>query len=31
MKWNTLKMKVLYALMVIGSLVAAAGADTKWS
>lgn len=31
MKWGTLKMRVLYALMVIGSLVVAAGADSKWS
>lgn len=31
MKWGTLKMRVLYALMVIGSLIVAAGADSKWS
>jgi len=31
MKWGTLRMRVLYALMVIGSLIVAAGADTRWA
>ncbi len=31
MKWATMKMKVIYGLMVIASLVMAAGADARWS
>ncbi len=31
MKWASVKMKVLYALLIIGTLVMAAGADSHWS
>lgn len=31
MRWNYIRLKMLYAIVVFGSLIMAAGAGSKWN